>query len=65
MTNKEIADIFYQLADMLEIKGDIRYKIIAYRKAADGIAHEPQDLAELRRQGKLRDIPGIGEKIEA
>ena len=65
MTNKEIADIFYQLADMLEIKGDIRYKIIAYRKAADGIAHETQDLAELRRQGKLRHIPGIGEKIEA
>jgi len=65
MTNKEIADIFYQLADMLEIKGDIRYKIIAYRKAADGIAHETQDLAEMRRQGKLRDIPGVGEKIEA
>jgi len=65
MTNKEVADIFYQLADMLEIKGDIRYKIIAYRKAADGIAHETRDLAEMRRQGRLRTIPGIGEKIEA
>ena len=32
--NTEIADIFEKIADALEVKGDIIFKINAYRKAA-------------------------------
>ncbi|MFQ6057965.1 MAG: DNA polymerase/3'-5' exonuclease PolX [Anaerolineae bacterium] len=63
MTNKEIAQIFYEIADMLEIKGEDRYRILAYRRAADQIAHHVRDMADVAREGKLQDIPGIGAGI--
>ncbi len=62
-SNKELASIFRELADMLEMKGDTIYKIIAYRKAADNIEHATQDVAVLWQQGRLREVPGIGESI--
>jgi len=34
-TNQELADIFQTIANLLEIKGEVIYKILAYRKAAD------------------------------
>ncbi|MBI5956156.1 MAG: DNA polymerase/3'-5' exonuclease PolX, partial [Chloroflexi bacterium] len=64
-SNKELASIFRELADMLEMKGDTIYKIIAYRKAADNIEHATQDVAVLWQQGRLREVPGIGESIAA
>ena len=64
MTNKEVADIFSRLADMLEIKGEVIYKIVAYRRAAENISHEPRDIAILLRDQQLRTIAGVGEAIE-
>ena len=63
MTNEEIAKIFYELADMLEIKGEDRYRVLAYRRAADRIAHHVRDIADVAREGKLQEIPGIGARI--
>ena len=34
MTNKELAEVFTNIADLLEIKGEVIYKILAYRRAA-------------------------------
>jgi len=64
MTNQEVAAIFSNMADLLEIKGEVVYKVVAYRKAAEAIARETRDLAQLRAEGKLRTIPGVGEAIE-
>lgn len=63
MTNQEIAQIFYELADMLEIKGEDRYRVQAYRRAADQIAAQVQSLADLAAEGRLQEIPGVGEAI--
>ncbi len=71
MTNAEIADIFYEIADILEIKsahgerGEETYRINAYRRAADSIAREPRPLEQLYREGKLEEIPGVGKAIAA
>lgn len=62
-TNQQLADIFYKIADLLEIKGEVIYKILAYRKAADSLSDLPRDVKEYWREGKLTDIPGVGKAI--
>ncbi len=63
MKNKEVADILYEIADMLEIKGEIIYKAMAYRRAADNILSLGRDINDIWREGKLREIPGVGKGI--
>lgn len=61
--NQEIADIFNRIADALEFKGENPFRVNAYRKASRVIAELPTDIETIQREGKLRQIPGIGEGI--
>ncbi len=61
--NKKIAEIFFKMADALEILGENQFKILAYRKAARVISDIPEDLKKIYKEGRLEDIPGIGEGI--
>ncbi len=63
MNNPEVAQTLTTLADMLEIQGEVIYKILAYRRAAENIANFSRDINELQREGQLRSIPGVGEAI--
>ena len=63
MTNQQVADTFTRIADMLEIKGEVIYKILAYRKAADSLNNLGRDVNEYWREGKLTEIPGVGKAI--
>ncbi|MFQ5342183.1 MAG: helix-hairpin-helix domain-containing protein, partial [Anaerolineae bacterium] len=63
MTNQEIAQIFYELADMLEVKGENRFRVRAFRKAADQIAGHVRSMADIAAEGTLEEIPGVGEAI--
>lgn len=63
MRNQEIAEIFYQIADLLEIKDEIPFKVRAYRRAAQRIETLDGDIEEIYRDGRLREIPGIGEAL--
>jgi DNA polymerase (family 10) len=63
MTNKELANTFTLIADLLEIKGENVYKINAYRKAADNLVNLPRDVKGIWQEGKLQDIPGVGKAI--
>lgn len=63
MHNREIIEILNSIADMLEIKGDVIYKIRAYRRAAEAIGALGHSIEEVWREGKLTDIPGIGKAI--
>lgn len=63
MDNIEIAKSFNQVADMLEIKGANQFRIGAYRRAAQVIEAMPKDINEIYREGKLEEIPGIGENL--
>jgi len=60
MKNSEIADIFDRLADILEFKGDVVFKINSYRKAARTLRDTPEDIAVIASEGRLADLPGIG-----
>ena len=63
-TNDEIAQLFQNLAALLEMKGDSAFKIRAYRRAADTIHQLTVPLAQAVQDGqKLTGIPGIGKAI--
>jgi DNA polymerase (family 10) len=62
--NDELARIFYEIGDMLEIQGELPFKIGAYRRAAESIAHSPQDIARAYRAGTPPRLPGVGRAID-
>ncbi len=65
MKNREIVDIFNNVADMLAIRGDQIHRVLAYRKAAESIEALGRDINIVYAEGKLTDIPGIGETLAA
>ncbi len=52
-----------QIADLLEIMGESVYKIRSYRKAVETLNLITDDISVLAKEGKLKDLPGIGEAI--
>jgi DNA polymerase (family 10) len=63
MNNRQLAETFTLLADLLEIKGENIYKTLAYRKAADSLLNLGREASEYWKEGKLNDIPGVGKAI--
>jgi DNA polymerase (family 10) len=64
MTNLEVARIFRELAGLMEKKKENWFKIRAFRKVAEEIEKLTVDLEQIAAEGKLREIPGVGEVIE-
>ncbi|MFC1696867.1 helix-hairpin-helix domain-containing protein, partial [Nanoarchaeota archaeon] len=65
MKNLEIAKIFYEIADILELQ-NVQWKPNAYRKAARSIEKMSDDVVDLYKEGGLKSIekiPGVGEGI--
>ncbi len=65
MKNKELADIFDKWADILEFLGDNPYHVRAYRNAARLIRDLSEDIELLAKEGKLSQLPGIGQRLQA
>lgn len=63
MKNKELARIFDRIADALEFKGEMIFRVLAYRKAARVLDDLVEDVEVLHRDGKLDELPGIGAGI--
>ncbi len=66
MINLDIAKIFDEIADILELKGENPFKIRAYKRAARTIETLTQDLKVIAERGgvvELKKIPGVGEGI--
>lgn len=63
MKNKELAAMFARIADILEIKGEVIFKINAYRKAGRVINDLQEDIEQVHEDGKLSELPGIGKAI--
>jgi DNA polymerase (family 10) len=63
MNNAAIAQVFQDTADLLELKEDNPFKIRAYQKAARTIESLSEELDQVMKEGRLREIPGVGEAI--
>jgi DNA polymerase (family X) len=61
--NSEIAKIFYNMGDLLEIKGENPFKVRAYQRAAQNIESLTEELSEIARREELEKIPGIGKDL--
>ena len=63
LTNGDLARIFHDIGDMLEVKGELSFKTVAYHRAADAIGRSPVDLVAAYRDGQAPKIPGVGAAI--
>jgi DNA polymerase (family 10) len=63
MTNHEIAEVFEEIGDMMDILGENRFKVLAYRRAAENILNLGKDIRTYWKAGNLQEIPGIGKAI--
>jgi len=64
--NTDIADIFNEIADLLEIENANPFRIRAYRNAARNLQGMGQEIsAYLQQQKELTDLPGIGKDLAA
>ena len=63
--NAEVARLFAEIGDILEIKGEPPYRYNAYRTAARSVANATERLDTLFEQGRLRELSGIGSALEA
>ncbi|MDP2663710.1 MAG: DNA polymerase/3'-5' exonuclease PolX [Dehalococcoidia bacterium] len=63
MNNSVIAETLEGIAQLLELKGESSFKIRAYSRAAQAIDNLPVETEKLMREGRLKDIPGVGESI--
>jgi len=64
ITNQRVAEVLYEIADLLETKS-VRFKPIAYRKAAKAVMDLREDIGTVTNRGDLETIPGVGEHIGA
>jgi DNA polymerase (family X) len=64
MNNQQLAQVFANIADLLEIKGEMVYKVLAYRRAAESLRDYSRDVRAVWLEGNLRQIPAVGAAIE-
>jgi len=62
-SNQQLADKFRRIGDLLEVKGEVIYKILAYRKAADSLENLGWEAYDLWKEGRLTEIQGVGKAI--
>lgn len=63
LTNGDLAGIFHEIGDILELKGELVFKTVAYHRAADAIGRSPVDIVSAYRNGSPPRIPGVGKAI--
>jgi len=62
--NQKAADLFYELALAMELRGE-KWRANSYLRAAQSIEGATEHLRSLSERGELRRIEGVGESIEA
>jgi DNA polymerase (family 10) len=63
LTNGDLARVFHEIGDILEVQGEIAFKTIAYHRAADTIGRSPIDLVAAYRSGDPPKVSGVGQAI--
>src|SRR5688572_837884 len=63
MDKHEVAAILDEIATILELQGENRFRALAYAKAARAISQLETNLADIVAAGQLEQIPGVGETL--
>ncbi len=62
-SNNELAEVFDRVSNLLEIKGEVVFKIRSYQRAAESLRALGEDINIIAAQGRLNEIPGVGKAI--
>ena len=65
MKNFEIAKLFYEMANLLEIKGENVFRVRAYHRAGENLESLTEEIEAVAQRGELQKIPGIGKDLAA
>lgn len=65
MNNLEVAQALYEIADLLELKGEDPFKIRAYRKAAEAVDLLLEEIGQVAAERRLLQVPAIGKATAA
>lgn len=62
-SNKDIAHILRSISAAYLLKKDLRFKVLAYERAAEIVEKISREVKDIWQEGRLQDIPGIGPGI--
>lgn len=65
MRNFEIARLFYEMANLLEVRGESVFRVRAYQRGAQTLETLSEDVAVLGARGALQTLPNIGKDLAA
>ena len=65
VTNRQIAEVLSNIADLVAFQNGNPYRVQAYRNAARGVPDLPEPAAETLARGEELPVPGLGERIRA
>ncbi len=63
VTNRQIAEVFASVANMIETQNGNPYRIQAYRNAARGVLDLPEPAADILARGEALPVAGLGERL--
>jgi len=61
--NADLARLFSEIADLLEIKGENPFRVRAYRRAAEGLEGLTEDVGAVAARDGLEELQGIGKDL--
>lgn len=64
MTNEELAQALRDLRDFLIVAGYEESHVTRYTHIARAIEQSPESVLKMRREGRLKEIPGVGPTIQ-
>ena len=64
MDKNEVSAVLDEIGTLLELQGENSFRCNAYHAAARAIENLGEDLGEIVKSGRLRDIPGIGQTLQ-
>ena len=63
MRNRDVAEMLDRAARILSLRGENRYRVRAYKRAARAVASSPVEIEKLMRENKLQALEGVGAGI--
>src|SRR5437868_1612058 len=65
METPRIAQVLAEMGTLLELRGENPFRCRAYHTAAAALQTLPEELSQMIADGRLADVPGIGETMHA
>ncbi len=63
MDKKDIIGVLEEISSLLELKGEDKFKVSAYSRAARSIGQSTSDVIALIKKGEAKKIPGVGDAL--